>query len=300
MNCLLCNSEQVTLVGTSPAKKLIAEWRVRYNIDIAPELGKHERIDMYQCQTCYLQFFPPELAGSNQLYTQLQRFDWYYMPRKWEHDAAVRDMRRGDRVLEVGCGVGDFVERMHVEEQLDASGIELNPTAVDDARKLGRSVSLKNVKDMAREQRGRFDVVCSFQVLEHIPDPARFINACINLLNPAGRLLISLPDSSGFIRLEDNDLLNQPPHHVSRWSKRVLECLPQYFPLRLCKILYEPLASYHLDWYAKLQLNRLPYVRFLTRNVHGFVHKLLLPMVQQTGWYRFLRGHTIYGHFQNL
>ena len=126
MNCLLCNSGQVSLITAIPAERIIAEWYGHRRIDISAELAGHEHVELYECRTCHLRFFPPELAGSDQLYAQLQLFDWYYMPRKWEYDVAVQDIGRNSRLLEVGCGVGDFIQCLLGEKQIDAFGIEIN------------------------------------------------------------------------------------------------------------------------------------------------------------------------------
>jgi len=193
----------------------------------------------------------------------------------------------------VHCSAAD-----HIRKDIKELTTKESKKLIDDAQKLGRPVHLKNLDDMKLEQSGRFDVACSFQVLEHVSDPAGFLGGCVKLLKPGGRLLISVPNSIGFIRLADNDLLNTPPHHVTRWSKFVFESLPRYFSLELQKILYEPLAPYHISWYANLQLSRLPHVPYLTKVIHFFVLKLVLPLAGRTRFNRFLRGHTIYVHYQ--
>src|SRR3990172_1931289 len=111
MDCLLGHSGQVWQVDAIPAQELIDGWHKDFGIDIAAELHRHDPVERYECSICGLRFFPPELAGSEALYAQLQRFEWYYMPRKWEHDIALAELHRGERVLEVGCGYGDFVAR---------------------------------------------------------------------------------------------------------------------------------------------------------------------------------------------
>lgn len=293
-SCVLCGFERIQIVDTLFAQQLIADWRKAFDIDITSELKGYTHIHRYRCHDCELEFFPPELVGSPRLYSELQRFHWYYMPHKWEYSIAIQDIQKGERVLEVGCGRGDFFEKLINEKQVDGFGIELNPNAVSEAQKLGRPVCRKDLQEITDEQPGTFDVVCSFQVLEHIPDPKKFINACAKLLKPGGRLIIAVPNSDSFIRLDNNNLLNQTPHHITRWARATFEALPQCFPLVLLKVGYEPLASYHLDWYVNLQLRRLLPLRLLRGFVHRFVRILLLPLRRQTGWYHFLRGHTIY------
>ena len=55
-------------------------------------------------------YTPSELAGSASLYEQLQKFDWYYMPEKWEFRQALSWIQAEHgvrRLLEVG-GRGFF------------------------------------------------------------------------------------------------------------------------------------------------------------------------------------------------
>ena len=47
---------------------------------------------------------PPTLRGQSTFYEALQRYPWYYVPWKWEHEIAKSYLKDGDQVLEVGCG----------------------------------------------------------------------------------------------------------------------------------------------------------------------------------------------------
>ena len=71
----------------------------------------------------------------------------------------------------------------------------------------------------------RFDVVCAFQVLEHVADPLAFIAEAKARLNPGGLLFIGVPNRESYVgRLRDFPL-DMPPHHVMRWSRRALAAL---------------------------------------------------------------------------
>ncbi|HEY0003242.1 MAG TPA: methyltransferase domain-containing protein [Pyrinomonadaceae bacterium] len=294
MHCLLCKSENTTAVRTLLATNLIADWRAAYHLDITSELEGQDQLQLYRCDSCGLQFFHPALAGSDQLYEKLEEFDWYYLPRKWEYDAALEDLRAGERLLEIGSGRGDFVALAESLKQVEATGLELNTRAISFAQRAGRPVYRRSLQELSEEQSESFDAVCGFQVLEHIPDPECFIADCLNMLKPGGRLLLSVPDSEGFLRHVENHLLDQPPHHVSLWSSRVFEYLPSRFPLKIESIRFEPLMDYHLDWYGDIQLNRLPRLRLLSGLAYRLTHKLVLPLLRRTGLHHYLRGHTIY------
>lgn len=253
--CILCRSEDIQIVGILSARQLIADWKKVFDIDIVSELKGYTHIQRYRCKDCGLEFFPPELAGSTQLYTKLQKFDWYYISYKWEHDTALQYIPQGARVLEVGCGQGAFVERLIWEKNCSALGIELNEDAVKTAQKKGLPVKAICLEDLCSDQIGTFDVVCHFQVLEHVPNPGVFLTNCIALLKPGGRLLIGVPNNDSFIRLDENALLNQPPHHLSRWNEQVFRKLTWLYDVDLMGVKFEPLAPYHLGWFIRVQLD---------------------------------------------
>jgi hypothetical protein len=47
---------------------------------------------------------------------------------------------------------------------------------------------------------------------------------------------------------DNEDLLNQPPHHMSHWDEKVFRSLEHLLPLRVISAHCEPLASYHISW----------------------------------------------------
>src|SRR5215469_12624584 len=110
----LTGSERVRYLGRMPAQQLINDWHSQFGIDISSELKGVSEIISYRCvETGLVFFWPPSLAGTAKLYTQLQQAQGqgYYRAAKWEHDFALRQLESEDVVLEVGCGTGEFLER---------------------------------------------------------------------------------------------------------------------------------------------------------------------------------------------
>jgi len=287
------------LIETFEVDRVMKHWRNFFEIPVVNEFQNVSSFSLVKCKKCGLQFFYPKIVGSEGFYRELQKFDWYYMRNKWEHKVALQDLKSGFKVLEVGCGFGDFMAQAQ-KKGIDIEGIELNKAAVRVAKDQGLSVRYLDLKEILKDHTKTYDAVCSFQVLEHILDPKEFFKHSIMLLKQGGKLIISVPNADSFIQYAKGNLLDQPPHHISRWSKRVFEVIPKHFPLALQRVLYEPLASYHLEWYVDIQLNRLLHVRFLTGFVYRLIRKLVLTLTRRTGWYRFLRGHSIYVCFQKI
>jgi 2-polyprenyl-3-methyl-5-hydroxy-6-metoxy-1,4-benzoquinol methylase len=292
----LNGSDDVNLLRTIQSKQLIQNWQNTFHIDITNEFQGQKQIYIYQCNQTKLQFFMPDNAvGSDRLYEQLEKYDWYYMPNKWEHDVALQDLEGCQKVLEVGCGRGAFVDRLCKEAKLEAQGIEINSSAVNYARQKGIPVSQINLNEFSNKMANQFDAICAFQVLEHVSDPRFFLESLTQLVKPGGKLIISVPNSESFLQYCENNLLDYPPHHMTRWCQATFESLTSIFPLRLQQFRIEPLATYHVDLYISTQLSRLPKIHLLQSLAFRFSYQILEPVLKNAPSLRnFIRGHTLY------
>src|SRR5688572_22327003 len=126
--CLLCGGASREL-ATIDAMRVVAEWRGAFGIDIAPELAGVAEVLELECPDCDFTFFSPQVVGSPAMYEQLQEVKGYYQSERWEHALAMHDLERGSRLLEVGCGVGGFLERAEAERGVVAVGSETNAAA---------------------------------------------------------------------------------------------------------------------------------------------------------------------------
>lgn len=95
---------------------------------------------------------------------------------------------RGGRVLEVGCGTGLILERL-AKVADDAKGIDLSPGMLARARERGLDVVLGSVTDIPFAD-DRFDLVCSFKVLAHVPDIGKALAEIARVTRPGGHMLL--------------------------------------------------------------------------------------------------------------
>lgn len=282
---------------------------IRENIDVGHlnslyqrQFGVHQALQVgalsyCECEDCGLRFFSPLVAGGEQLYRILQRFDWYYMDSKHEYDVAEKYLRGARSVLEVGAGKAAFAARVGDGVYV---GLEFN----DDAIRRGRDAGVRLLKESVETHATRgalYDAVVSFQVLEHVSDPCGFLSACVKCLNKGGVLIIAVPAQDGFIGEALNNILNLPPHHVTHWSERVLRYIAPKIGLDLLAIEYEPVAEYHRAWATKSQWeNRLRKLLGLSWGLvdRSLVGRLTSKLAEKLGriWEldgRNLRGHTV-------
>ena len=292
--CPLCGSQDTRVAKSIEVEPLVREWERSLRMDVRQEFRGLSRFELRQCGGCSVGYFDPRsLAGSPELYARLEKHEWYYMPRKWEHDVALEDLRGCRRALEVGCGFGDFVGRAREEQGIEIEGIEQNASAVQRAAQRGWPVRRLDLLELGAQSPAAYDAVCSFQVLEHLADPAKFLAACCTLLRAGGKLLLGLPDTESFLRYQFN-ILDLPPHHMTRWSAKVLHRLPELFPLRVERLKREPLAEYHVEGYVDAYTSVLTRRGLLTSLCHPLVRALLTNTLKRTGVRHLLRGQTLY------
>ena len=238
------------------------QYREQYNIDVAPFFEGLKDISIYKDNdTGYRFYYPFTVTGDDKFYEKLQELDWYYMPWKWEHQQATNYLTSKMKVLEVGCAQGSFLERIVREYQIDATGLELNKNAAETAKANGLNVLTETIQQHSKQYSSEYDLVCSFQVVEHIADVKSFIEAQVEVLKPGGKLVISVPNNRGFLGDDSRNILNMPPHHMGLWDKDTLKNIANFFSLKHEKCHYEPLQDYHKKYFKKTFLRRLAFRR---------------------------------------
>jgi SAM-dependent methyltransferase len=98
-------------------------------------------------------------------------------------------------VLEIGCGQGSVGTRIAATR--DYLGVEPDPTsfAAASARitALGRGEVRNGMVDDVVEAGQQFDLVCAFEVIEHLEDDAAALKEWALRIKPGGSLMISTP-----------------------------------------------------------------------------------------------------------
>ncbi len=136
-------------------------------------------------------------------------------------------------VLDAGCGEG-FGTVLLAERARSVLGIDYAPEPIATARAAYDAERLEfrqlDVHDLARLDR-RFDLVTNFQVIEHLPDPARFLDAVRGVLAPGGELMLTTPN-----RLTS---VSENPAHLREYTADELRALlaPLFAEVRICSML---------------------------------------------------------------
>jgi SAM-dependent methyltransferase len=117
-------------------------------------------------------------------------------PWAWERRRALLlgEVRRGERVLDLGCGAGRFLGALG-EAGATAIGVELAEAAAERARANvpGADVRLLGADGSLPLGHGEIDLVWCSEVLEHVPDVSHLLLETRRVLARSGRLLLTVP-----------------------------------------------------------------------------------------------------------
>jgi len=104
-----------------------------------------------------------------------------------------------EALLEVGAGFGTFCAELKSRQVFDrVVAVEPTPDLARTCRNRGLEVLETSVERLDFEDSTSFDVVASFEVIEHLFAPKEFISQVARLLKPGGLLILTCPNGQGF------------------------------------------------------------------------------------------------------
>jgi len=120
----------------------------------------------------------------------------------WQCDEHVRAPLEGKAALDVGCGAGLLTEPL-ARLGAKVTGLDATPELIEVARDHAAKMRLEvdYCAGDVQELEGQFDLITCMEVIEHVADPASFVNALAKLLAPDGLLVLSTPNQTALSRL---------------------------------------------------------------------------------------------------
>jgi len=245
MTCPLCESNSLKLLENIKKIDILNQYSQILKDDFSYLFDSD--LKYLQCNQCKLKFFDPLVTGDEKFYNSLQQFDWYYLDDKSEYSLATKFIKESDTVLEIGSGKGAFAKRINAKSY---TGLDFSIEAKKMAAKNGIKIYNETIEEHSKKG-VKYDVVVSFQVLEHVSNPKEFIEKSLNCLKENGVMIIAVPSENSFLQDTYNSVLNMPPHHVTRWSDNTLKFISNTYDLELITIDHEEVQPIHKDWFKQ-------------------------------------------------
>ena len=164
------------------------------------------------CDNCGLVFQSPHMSDEElasfyeQEYRKLYQGDQGPNPKDlWVQDGraqALVEFSQGSintigRHLDIGCSAGNLLQAFQISYQCQSEGIEPGTAYRNHAAAQGLLI-YPSLKDLEEQQEESFDLVSLAHVLEHIPDPVKYLTHLRSrLIHPTGWLLVEVPNLYG-------------------------------------------------------------------------------------------------------
>jgi SAM-dependent methyltransferase len=304
--CPLCHETQLSLLQSVQTEQLVEAWKVlgvTFTGGVPSEIESAEELKLWHCPSCGFEFSELERAGGAEFYKQLQQQLPNYYPRESpEYSRAILFAREHQlhEVLDVGCGAGAFLDQAG-KAGLQTFGVELNPEAAAMARRAGHTIYNQLLSDIIqRGEHRKFELVTTWQVLEHVSDPVGFLADCAKFVAPGGYLAVAVPAEDSINSLCPYNPHVWPPHHVTRWRLKDLRRLGQKVGLRFYRGGNDPMNPYNARNMWELRNQLAPIFGYPEIPGGRILPKAAAAIAARTGLSKLLPawGHSTYAFFQ--
>lgn len=193
---------------------------------------KYKEYVIHHCESCDVEFADPMKSPGKEWYENhtiyRNRYQSVGQYIGWMHREFLRlTPGAGKRLLDVGCGTGDFV--IEAERYgFDSIGLDFDAQAIAVGTSHWKTNRLHNlsIDDFFFRNKQHFDAITFFEVLEHLEQPLEFLRDLKKYLHPGGHISFSVPNRDSTLNSLYRKLvpdIDYPPHHLTRWSKRAVE-----------------------------------------------------------------------------
>lgn len=120
------------------------------------------------------------------------------------------NMKSGQRLVDVGCGRGDFLFAFR-REGLDAVGVDIS----DGLAKQGQQIIYGGIDFEGNSlpfADNSVDIIFSKSVLEHLHNPSNMLNECYRVLKSGGRIILMVPDWHSCMHIYYDDFTHVQPY----------------------------------------------------------------------------------------
>lgn len=205
-NCILCDSDSLH------------------------KIKGYEQHHLVKCKSCKFVFCEPipsteELEEHYKGYGRNDYLSPITIKRYNELLDTFEEFRKTNKILDVGCGIGYFLE-VAKERGWDVYGTEYTDEAIQICSSKGINMQ-KGILSSRNYQNEEFDIITSFEVIEHINNPIEELMNFYKVLRKGGLVYLTTPNFNSLLRyrLKSDYNVICYPEHLSYYTPKTLKKL---------------------------------------------------------------------------
>ena len=142
------------------------------------------------------------VAGEGMKSKKNGNFFWQRLDSAFESVFSIIETK-GLNLIEIGAGASEWLPKFNKKYHFNVSGLDYSEQGCERARSNLESAGIEGdiyLGDMFNPPNnllGKFDVACSFGLVEHFSDTAVAVRACANFASPKGVVLTLIPNMTG-------------------------------------------------------------------------------------------------------
>jgi len=230
-------------------------------------------------------------VGSEEYFNQVEARK--YMVEPHIPGFAEFDKWKGKKVLEVGCGLGTDATNF-ARAGADYTGVELSQSSMELAKKRFEVFGLKgrfflgNGEELSRviPEGETFDLIYSFGVIHHTPDPAQVIREIRKLMHPGSELRVMLYAKTSWKHIMIEAGFDQPEAQYGcpiAYTYTHDEVRDLFEGLDVFSIEQDHIFPYVVEKYVKYEYEKLPWIEAMPADVFRV-------MEQKLGWHTLIKA----------
>jgi 2-polyprenyl-3-methyl-5-hydroxy-6-metoxy-1,4-benzoquinol methylase len=264
------------------------------------ELWNSKIAAVVACDNCNFVFADPFIAGDYEFYNLIPHAtaespeNW-----KWEFDKTYRKIteialaQKNLNLIEIGASTGDFIKRIaNLISKKNILCLEHSEIGVKSIRKAGIEAHTWDFHDLTskKEFSKKFDIICLFQVLEHLDKLEDTFKTFNFIAKPSAHLFIGVPNGRKIQFNEThNALLDIPPNHIGRYNKKSFEYLGGRHGWEIEEVAIEPYTALDV-------MKTVMYSQSLKKLQYSATNPTTLDKIKQYIGIKYLRLQALFMH----
>lgn len=201
----------------------------------------YKKAHLSKCRSCdfiFSRWIPTEEELTTYYEEEYERNDYLSPVTRTRYNELLDQMepfRKTGKLLDVGTGIGFFAEEA-IKRGWEVHGVELTDEAIEICESKGVKM-IKGILDAKNYAPESFDIITSFEVIEHINNPADELENYQKLLRKGGLVYVTTPNFNSLLRYRLKDMYNVIlyPEHLSYYTPKTLKQLFRRFGFKTKK-----------------------------------------------------------------